>query len=304
MDIDPVVTLADSWEKLRWANERFESIRPHIEKFERAQDYRIRVEIDRDAGEYTFYVFDVKEADPEWSLIVGDCLNNARSALDYVAVRLWSFVTGEAPKDVAGIDFPIFDNVERFDQNATVARFRKNPVLRSYLARIEELQPFNVSNPAIWGLEIKPGGSIWPTYGLAPTALLRLNSLNNIDKHRVIHVLAQSGALTFPPNAWPADFTYLGGSGPYFGKLGKDTKMGQWRFRTPLPSDWEPSEMEMKRYFALEVSVDEPFPFKAVLKLIPYCLAGVQAVLTIFNPVFALGKPPLSVTATQPGSVI
>ncbi len=55
--------------------------------------------------------------------------------------------------------------------------------------------------------------------------------------------------------------------------------------------------MDMKRYFPLEVSLDQPFAPKAVLRVVPLCLWGVMQVLTLFEPVFAEGKPPLPVTA-------
>lgn len=296
------ITLEDSWEKVRWATQRFDTIRPEIAALERAQDFQIACDVDVTAGEYSIRVFDVKQGDPDWGLVLGDCLNNLRSALDYLAVRLYAIGARADPKDVAIIDFPIFDTQSKFDGNPTVKTFRENPALRPYLSRIEELQPFNESNPAVWGVDLRdsPNGPVaWPIYGAVAAALQRLNSLNNIEKHRVMHVIAQSGAVHFEKGPWPEEFKYLGGSGPYFGKLDKVTMVGLWRFQTPLPFEWKPTEVELKRSFPLEVSLDEPLPFKAVLKVVPFCIAAVRAVLTIFEPVFVTGQPAQPVTVTQ-----
>jgi hypothetical protein len=53
----------------------------------------------------------------------------------------------------------------------------------------------------------------------------------------------------------------------------------------------------MKRWFPLEIAFGEPSLFDGVLEVLSLCLWGVEAVLTIFNPVFEDGQPPLPVTA-------
>ena len=55
--------------------------------------------------------------------------------------------------------------------------------------------------------------------------------------------------------------------------------------------------MDMKRSFPLRVAFGEPSPFHGVMEVLTLCLWGVEAVLTIFNPVFENGKPALPVTA-------
>ena len=55
--------------------------------------------------------------------------------------------------------------------------------------------------------------------------------------------------------------------------------------------------MYMKSYFRIQVALDEQLPFRGVLEAIPFCLWGVEAVLTLFDPVFRRGAPPLPVTA-------
>jgi len=95
--------LADAYEKLRWAKHHFEILRPQIEAFEKRDAHRVSVEIDADAGEYVFYVHDLEIPNRDWGLIIGDCIHNARTALDYVVVRLWALVTNVDPNEVEDI---------------------------------------------------------------------------------------------------------------------------------------------------------------------------------------------------------
>jgi hypothetical protein len=60
------------------------------------------------------------------------------------------------------------------------ARFGKEPGFSGYLTTIERLQPFNNSNPSIWGYDARTGQVRSATL---PTALDRLSRLDNIDKH-------------------------------------------------------------------------------------------------------------------------
>jgi hypothetical protein len=122
--------------------------------------------------------------------------------------------------------------------------------------------------------------------------------LDNIDKHRVIHAGLLSGAVELDRAPIPPEFRLIGERRNY-DPLKDGTEVGRWRFETPLPFAWEPPEVDVKRYFPLEVSLDRPFPPKAILKELPFCLWGVERVLAIFEPVFTQGKPPLPVTAIQ-----
>jgi hypothetical protein len=137
------VTLDDARDKLRWAKHHFEMLRPYIEAFEQRDSHTFTYEIDANEGKYTFYVHGLEMVDPDWGLVIGDCLHNARTALDYLLVRLVSYVTGEDPAEVKTVSFPIFDDPKDF--GSRVGSLRKNLVLNSYLTRIEELQPFGDS---------------------------------------------------------------------------------------------------------------------------------------------------------------
>ena len=139
-----------------------------------------------------------------------------------------------------------------------------------------------------------------------PGALDRLARLDNVDKHRVPHaawttidILTSVSTRIRPPEG----FKELGGNAGTYAPLENDAEIGRWRFQTPLPSEWQPDEVDMKRQFPIEVAFGDVLPFQGVLKVLPLCLWGVESVLTIFDPAFQTPrKPPLPVTAiAEPG---
>jgi hypothetical protein len=266
--------------------------------------------VDADAGQYTFYIHDLEDPESdEWGLMIGDCLHNARTALDYLMVRLFSLVTGDKPRLIGRVEFPICDDRARFDPKSgktapAVAEMRKHRPFSGYLARIEELQPFNYGNPSVWGTQLheelaKPLFP-WPVFHELPKALGTLSALDNLDKHRVIHAawLAVNTATPFAdPPFIPRDFEFRSAT-TYRGTLEDGAKIGTLGFTTPLPHEWHPSEVDMKRYFPVEVAIyDESGFTNRVLEVLPRCLWAVSAVLTLFAPVFEEpSKPPLPVT--------
>jgi hypothetical protein len=185
-------SLDDAFDKLRWAKKHLETLREEIEPFEQRDTHSITVEVDADAGKYTFYVHGLDAIpDPDWGLIVGDCLHNGRTALDYLMVRLFALVTGKDPRYIGRVQFPISDSPGSFDSSPSVSQMRKHPEFKGYLARIEELQPFNTGNISIWGARdpAPSSGQLFPSPVIhaLPQALNRLSSLDNLDKHRIIH---------------------------------------------------------------------------------------------------------------------
>jgi hypothetical protein len=155
------------------------------------------------------------------------------------------------------------------------------------------LQPFNQGNPSIWGIDPAHGG---PLVHPLPTALQRLGLLDNIDKHRVVHTAWASMAAPSPETVerlFPPEFKVkaaTSGGEP----LVDGAEVGRVQFETPLPFDWEPDQMEMQGQFPVSVAFDEPPA--SVLNTLWFCVWGVMEVLTLFEPVFTTGQPPLPVT--------
>lgn len=236
------LSLDDAWAKLRWASKHFDVLRREIESFQQMNDYAVAVDVDRDAGEYVFHISGLKPLDPDWGLRIGDCIHNARTALDYVMVRLVALTTGQNPRDVEAVQFPIYDDPAKF--NSAVGELRKNLALSGYLARVHELQPFNNGNLSVWGGQrvTSPNFSMnLPVVSPLPVALDRLSRLDNLDKHRVVHAawLGVAFESRMDPKA-PPDFK-LRGSNTFTGPLVNGAEIGKWLFEVPLPGSGNPN---------------------------------------------------------------
>lgn len=176
------LSLEDAWLKLQWAQQIYSALRGELESLERSDSHRISFEVDSDSGEYVFLIHDLPPLDPTWGLRIGDCLHNARCALDYLMVRLVALGMGKNPAEVEDVQFPIYQEPKRF--NGAISDLKQHRVLAGWLARVEELQPFNAGNPSIWG---------WSEDGFGeehmprlPSGLDRLTILDNLDKHRCV----------------------------------------------------------------------------------------------------------------------
>jgi hypothetical protein len=285
-------SLEDIQAKVGWAWHHFDALQDEIIAFEEANPKSYSAHINADTGEYVFHVHGLNPVKDSWGLRIGDVLHNARTALDYLMVRLVAFVTGQEPRDIGMLTFPIYSDPDKF--TGAVSQVVKEPLFSGYLARIKELQPFNNGNPSIWGS--RWGGD--PVVSPLPQALDRLARLDNLDKHRVIHA-TWLGVAWQPPSApkGPSDFKLVNhtlNTDP----LKDDAEIARWRFATPLPREWIPTQVEMKDYFPVEVAFDEPVPLKGVQELLPFCLWAVEMVIRLFEPVFQ-GAPPLPVTSVE-----
>jgi hypothetical protein len=287
--------LDDAVDKLRWAKHHFDALREQVEPFQQRDTHTFSVRIDQDAGEYIFWVHSLEPTDPDWGLIVGDCVHNARTALDYLIVRLCALVYGRHPRDIDDIQFPIVKHPDRFLGVRGIAEAMKSPFLKSYLTRIEELQPYNYGNIAIWG--ITDHGL--PLMHSLPQALLRLATLDNIDKHRIINTI-RHGVDFYQAfgrsSVWPPEFKDFAGT-TTGAPLEDGAEIGRWRFQTPLPFEWKPDQVEMKRAFPIMTTLDESPTLAGVLEILEFCIWGVESTFALFEPVFTRLHPPLPVTS-------
>ncbi len=325
------ITLDDAWAKLRWAEHHLNVLRADIEQFRQGNDYRITVDKNIDEARYSFKVRDLQPIKPDWGLVIGDCLHNARTSLDYLMVRLVSLVTGRRPEDIGDVQFPIYDSPKRL--NGALGELRKELALSGYLTRIEELQPYNNGNASIWGtLPIEAFGAAWPVsssrkdgtrqlvtpefapaLSVLPFGLQRLCALDNIDKHRAIHVawnrldsdttvIAGVEKQTYVPLTPPAGYD-LQHTSRAIEPLEDGAEVGYFQFTVPIADAWTPGEMDMKDHFPIHVAIGDWQTGSAqpALDSLELCLWSTQMVLTIFGPVFERHrKPPLPVTVALP----
>jgi hypothetical protein len=206
----------------------------HVHALEVAQEqflagdpytYRRAIEGGTGEGDGTDHVFRWERYTPPpdcLGLIAGDAIHNARSALDHLAVALAEHGAGVAGvtmtrQEEAGIQFPIV--LTHADFVEQVRRGRLQHVDCAARALIEARQPYRVSNdPEL-------------------AHLMRINRLDNADKHRAITPVAH--AIEIVNTGWPADLlsTYPKfppnppAPGDRYGEAG--TEIFRYTFATP-----------------------------------------------------------------------
>jgi hypothetical protein len=154
--------------KLARAEHHLETLHREITDFFGREPYSISYERKPDAGEHIYRVH-VSETPPlALSVIIGDCLQNMRSALDHLVWQL-ALRSGKRTTPSRLTAFPVCDTRETFRAKGT-----KNKVAdltAEDRAGIEKLQPFQVGGAA---------RKHW---------LWHLNELARIDRHRILHVV-------------------------------------------------------------------------------------------------------------------
>lgn len=115
-----------------------------------------------------FRVEKQRPIDPRIALIVGDCIHNARTALDHIVYQL-AILNQSDPSQITRINFPVCIKKPIFDD---IARDKVAPFVGTKaLAEIEKLQPYSTGNEA--------NDLLWA-----------LHQLDIIDKHR-LHIVAR-----------------------------------------------------------------------------------------------------------------
>jgi hypothetical protein len=306
-DAQEVGVLGDAWEKLRWARRHYEALAPALREFEETKPYSISAQADFEAGRYEFHVHDLKPPNPDWALMLGDCIHNARSALDCLMAQLYGLASGTDPKDIDWLQFPITSKPEHFLAAKGISKARKEIRFSGFLGRIEEIQPFNARNPSVWGSQGR--ADVWGSdpddeavLSTLPGVLKQLSDLDNIGKHRVVHTLWAGvdwvQGLSPDPAPWPASFHPLANE-MNGGAIEDDEPIGAWNFVPPLPEAWEPTQEDLKRCLSLKISLDVTFVFKSVLIVVPWFLDSVAEVLRLFEPVFLHGGQPLPASSIR-----
>lgn len=172
--------------KLARAEHHRQILQPEIKAFREADPVTLRVKSNLKHREATAagFVLRFRAQDPpdSWGLIAGDSIQNIRATLDHA---VWAVVVKEkgtefAEANAPKIDFPISDKPSSFPKGRLV----KIGVPQAHIAVIEQAQPYvrNQSTPR-------------------EDALWFLRALSNVDKHRLLHVIA-----LFPE--WP-EFTTM-----------------------------------------------------------------------------------------------
>ncbi|MGD1026380.1 hypothetical protein [Candidatus Binatus soli] len=152
--------LRECWNKLRRAEEHAQALDTEIAQFLDSQPYSVVREFDANQCKYLFRLKVLKTIPQErLACIIGDCIHNARSALDYIAWRL----AGSDLDDRQTL-WPVFLEPAGFEKRGLPRLTRMHP---DAVAEIRRLQPYNRG------------------YG-EPSALWTLHDLDARDKHKLL----------------------------------------------------------------------------------------------------------------------
>lgn len=161
--------LASAKGKVRWAKDHLKVFDKDCERFLEKEPFRFYRECGPQAYEQIFRFKPRATPPSDLSLLAGDILHNARSALDHA---VYGLSLDHAPtlsdSERRSLQFPIVRDVTEFKQQKGRGRLMGVPAKQR--TQIQRLQPYHSGWPNVW-LEV-------------------LSRLNNTDKHRFIHVVA------------------------------------------------------------------------------------------------------------------
>jgi hypothetical protein len=150
----------------------------------------------------TWITADPPGRDP-FSLLIGDCLQCMRTALDQLVLELAAAFTSPLPDEIEkASEFPIFgdengDGIARFERKRSRGPKAGLPAPGSGLAKTEGMDP--KAQGIIEGLQ-----PYHQRQAYTADPLWLIHELNRIDKHRLLHSTATSQASTDlrVPSAW------------------------------------------------------------------------------------------------------
>jgi len=276
--------LSGAWAKWRRADAHLKDLREIAVgsitfSNEWLNQYTATPEAYRDGLEYRFYV-EPEPIDTEaQALLIGDCLFNLRSALDHIVFELHrrrfrDRLPRDAEEDSA---FPILRTKPdgRHGRSADPAKWREIKRLGFKQRRaIEFLQPYNRRRDEFRYLR---------------EALAEIQFLNNIDKHRHLHVF-EAVAFTAPvPNyGWGSgwlddplpDYGFIQESFLARPLIGK-TEVFRWTFDA-IPPDLA-TELNRKHYVTAGICLYEGGEPRFIRTLLEDLVAVVETVLDRFE---------------------
>ncbi len=233
--------------KLDQAAEHLQSLKAKIERWLGGHPYVLVNKFNPERGEHSVWIRPEGEPPAEFSIIVGECLYNLRSALDYLVYDLVKAHKGTPlSSDVATkSEFPIFIDRNKFEEH----RKRKiGGIDERAQAVIEGLQPYDKDRG------FHSFASLFARrHPEAYHPLWLLHELSNIDKHRERHLtLFGPEAVTF--GGHNADFAEIVDRDAVSIKSG--TTVETLRY---LPTDPR-REVEVHFSFVLNVAFEEGPP--------------------------------------------
>jgi hypothetical protein len=195
--------------KLEWARKHLDTLKASIQVFLNSEPYIAIQKYDDEEGGYQARLDRQLEVPLDWSLMVGDIIHNARSALDNLAYALAIKNSGPLSDDDArDVQFVLYE--KRPDDFFSRSLFRLGLLSDVARTEIEKLQPYHRPDPAY----------------RHPLAVLA--DLSNIDKHRHLILAvdtAQSASVSLEGSGIEPG-TRIGG---YSGPLEDRTVIARWK---------------------------------------------------------------------------
>ena len=194
--------------RLRWSEKQAALLDRHAAQF-LARPYTIVMTLESDNREHVYRAYDLETIPPDWSFRFGTILHHLRATLDNLAYQFALRVQDPLPDKIErGIMFPIQTTEAGFEN----VRWRLNGVESDVFDFMRDEQPFR-KVPA------SPGSD----------PLTWLETLNNIDKHRRVHLFVrgvETQAVLIPAENLIKD------SRPFV-KLEEGTEFARLTFREP-----------------------------------------------------------------------
>jgi hypothetical protein len=256
--------------KLRWAAEQYRRIK-NAQGGADHQSIPLRIESSDDGLRYYMYAEDVPPLSEDLPLILGDIYHNLRGALDYLVYQLHErHYRGRIPAAIAEqTQFPIRAQVPNTGPDNWSSIRHLSGKERTAIAW---LQPYNTRKDARAGVRLH---------------LRDINLINNIDKHRRLHV-TRSMAQAVPTMASLPDYGLT--QNPAFGVLIESGLLiNTWTFeRVPPPATFRGvRSFRAAAIFDLDGERIDAFPHVAG------SIASVSLILERFSHLF----PPLAAEA-------
>jgi len=147
--------------KVERAKKHIVDLVQEVRHFMDTNPYKVETKRNPETRKLIYYVADVAPVPDSLALIVGDVIQNLRTALYHLAYQLVCKDTEGNPPDPKSIYFPIAVDVRKY--NATKKRKMKGAGQETF-DEIDKIKPYKGGNDLLWVL----------------------HQLNNIDKHRLL----------------------------------------------------------------------------------------------------------------------
>ena len=151
--------MEEVWVKIQRANYHAQELKRAVQFFFDSKPYAVNTGRSEDE-KLVYYVSKVDDLSPAMTAVIGDVIQNLRSALDHIAYKLF-LQNGGNKNEAKHVYFPIFENEEK--HRSGVAQKTKG-ISAEAMKIIDSIKPYKEGNRILW----------------------LIHELNNIDKHRLL----------------------------------------------------------------------------------------------------------------------